>query len=247
MNNVFGWPIEGETKALAALIDERTDLPTLPERLGLCPPRPVIVLVGGAKGLGFSEHEGILRLLTDVLVPLAESLGAAIIDGGTNSGVMGLIGQMRGSMGAEFPLIGVLPAGKVALPGLPPPVKDAQLESHHTHFIFVPGAHWGDESAWLAQFASVLAQGAPSFTLVVNGGDVAWRDAAESVRSGRPVGVVGGSGRAADSMADALHGRSTNAQARDLAASGLLREIKLTSNVKDLTRTLREILVPEAV
>jgi hypothetical protein len=75
------------------------------------------------------------------------------------------------------------------------------LEAHHTHFLFVPGEKWGDESPWLSMVATALAGSAPSATLLVNGGDVSRRDVALSLQARRPVVVVAGTGRLADELA----------------------------------------------
>src|SRR5206468_11337979 len=65
----------------------------------------------------------------------------------------------------SFPLIGVAPAGAVALPRSsdPHPAPEAvPLEPHHSHFLLVPGERWGDESPWLAAVVAALAGDRPS-------------------------------------------------------------------------------------
>jgi hypothetical protein len=62
---------------------------------GLRPDRAVIVLVGGAGGMGEKELETAARVLRDEVVPVAERREAVVIDGGTDSGVMQLIGRTR--------------------------------------------------------------------------------------------------------------------------------------------------------
>jgi hypothetical protein len=139
---------------------------------------------------------------------------------------MRLLGETRSTLGAAFPLVGVAAAGTVAIPGRPaPPGADAVLEPHHTHFVLVPGNQWGAESPWIAQTATVLAGGAPSVTVLVNGGEVAYTDVECSMQAGRHVLVVAGSGRTADTLAAALAGAETNQRARALAASGLIRSV----------------------
>ncbi|MBD2244708.1 hypothetical protein H6G26_14110 [Nostoc sp. FACHB-888] len=49
------------------------------------------------------------RLFTEVLAPIAESLGAYVVDGATDAGVMQLIGEARTYINARFALIGVRP------------------------------------------------------------------------------------------------------------------------------------------
>src|SRR5215207_1178013 len=99
--------------------------------LGLRPPRPVLVVVGGAGGLGEADVAPLQSLFADGLAPLAERCGAAVIDGGTDAGVMSLIGQARAEIGGSFPLIGVAPTERVAIPGVPSS-EGTPLETHHT-------------------------------------------------------------------------------------------------------------------
>ena len=59
-------------------------------------------------------------LFVETLAPLAEALGAFVVDGGTDAGVMRLMGQAHAETGATFPLIGVAVTGMVALPDVAP-------------------------------------------------------------------------------------------------------------------------------
>jgi hypothetical protein len=76
------------------------------------------------------------------------------------------------------------------------------LEPHHVHLL-VPGDAWGDESPWLAEVASVVAGDHPSVTLLVNGGETTYIDAAQSIQRRRPVIVLAETGRTADAIAAA--------------------------------------------
>ncbi len=78
------------------------------------------------------------------------------------------------------------------------------LEPNHTHIFLTPGTNWGDETHLLSQIATILADSAPSLTLLVNGGNVALSEVAESVEAHRPIIVVAGSGRLADEIAAAI-------------------------------------------
>jgi hypothetical protein len=142
---------------------------------------------------------------------------------------MRLMGEAYAEIGAGFPLIGVASAGTVALPNIVPPRPDAAaLEAHHGHFVLTPGEDWGDEAPWLARVASVLAEGVPSVTVLVNGGRVAMDDVLLSVRGRRPVIVVAGSGRLADVLARDSRANTLKSPARELAATGLLQVADLT-------------------
>jgi hypothetical protein len=222
----FSLDFSGGGAARALEVADADELPGALTALGLVPPRPAVVVVGGAGGLDDAALRRLRSVFASGVVPVLERCGAAAVDGGTFSGVMRLLGETRSTLGAAFPLVGVVAVGTVAMPGrLAPPGAEAVLEPHHTHFVLVPGKQWGAEAPWIAQTATVLAGGAPSVTVLVNGGEIAYTDVECSMQAGRHVVVVAGSGRTADTLAAALAGAETNEHARALAASGLIRSV----------------------
>jgi SLOG in TRPM, prokaryote len=88
----------------------------------------------------------------------------------------------------------------------------------------------------------VLAARAASLTILVNGGEIAWEDVTQSVKAGHPVLVIGGSGRTADTIANALHKEATDERTKRLVDSNLLRVVDLTSDFGELTRVVEEML-----
>jgi hypothetical protein len=210
--------------------------------LGLRPPLPVLVVVGGAGGLAEADVAPLRSLFSDGLAPLAERRGAAVMDGGTDAGVMRLMGEARSQIGASFPLIGVAPAERVAIPGTPSSAQDTPLESHHTHLLLVPGADWTAGARWLSQAADFLAGDAPSVTILVNGGEVAYDDTALSIQARRPVVVVAGTGRTADVLARAADGDTSDERATAMAASGLLRVVDIASGTDALVDVVASLL-----
>lgn len=233
---------QGQT-ATAARVSESTELSNVLEQMGLIGSRPILVIVGGASQISAADFGRIQSLFVEVLAPIAESLGAYVVDGGTDAGVMQLIGNARQQTKSTFPLIGVAPIGKVILPNQTEAADDAApLEPHHTHFVLVPGNNWGDESPWIVKVATILAGGAPSVTVLINGGEITFLDAANSVVAGRLVMVIAGSGRTADKLVSALHGEATDERAEKLAASGKLQTIDLEAEVEELTQTIKHLL-----
>jgi SLOG in TRPM, prokaryote len=190
--------------------------------------RAVIVLVGGAGGIDGQDLESLRQVLQNDVVPVAERLGAAVIDGGTDSGVMRLMGRARSGLGGRFPLVGVAAEGTVVVPGTGPPSSDAvELEPNHTLFLLVPGTQWGDEARWITQVAAIVAGSGPSVTILVNGGQIAYTDVSGSLSSGRPVVVLAGSGRTADAIAEARAGNGGDARAVEIAASPLTTVVQV--------------------
>ena len=81
---------------------------------------------------------------------------------------------------------------------------------------------WGDEVPWLGRVASAVAGSRASATLLVNGGEIAYLDMADSLSRDRPVVVLAGSGRTADDVAAAAApNESARPAARRLAESPL--------------------------
>jgi hypothetical protein len=234
----FRIELTGAAFALGVQVSEATELPAAMEVLGLHPPRPTVVVVGGAAGLEEARIDGLRPVFTTGIAPVIQRCGAVGVDGGTPFGVMRLFGEARAAMQAAFPLVGVVAAGPVKLPrGQPFAHAETVLEAHHTHFVVVPGDRWGAEAPWIARTASVLAGATPSITVLVNGGQIAYSDVRHSVEAGRRVVVIAGSGGTADVFADALAGAPADHRAAALIRSGLIRVIR-----KDQPTLLAELL-----
>lgn len=246
MKNCLKLTFNSGQTALAIRVEQQTELPDALEVIGLGGSRSVLVVVGGASNISEADFLRIQRLFTEVLAPIAESLGAYVVDGGTDAGIMQLMGEARTQIGAKFALIGVTPESKVALPNQEEPTADLiPLEPNHTHFVLVPGNNWGDESSWISRVATVLANNAPSLTVLLNGGEITFEDAFSSVNIGRLVVVIAGSGRTADILADALRGQATDERAKKLAKSGTLQYIDLIDiekGVENLGKIIKDLL-----
>lgn len=190
-------------QAIVIPLDSTQDLAAALQRAELQSPSPTLVIIGGASQMTQESIDRVHQLFQTVLAPLAEALRAVVIDGGTDTGVMQMIGQARTALQASFPLLGVAPASMVYLPGKSNPDGEP-LEPNHTHFVLTPGTEWGDESPWISAIASLLAADRGAVTVLINGGAVSLREVLESLKAGRPVVVIAGSGRLADEIATAI-------------------------------------------
>ena len=225
---------------LTIRVERPDDLARGLEELGLEPPRPTVVVAGGACKLSVGDAGLIEPALTD-LAGAADRLDAAIVDGGTDAGVMRILGRARAN-GHSFPLVGVVVDSLAVEPGTEPDGEQAVLEPNHSHAVLVPGAEWGDEVPWLVRVADALAAGAPSITVLANGGDIAFEDAAASVNGGRIVLALDGSGRTADELAAAARGEPADERARVLAASGLVHVLDLREDGDGLAVEVERLL-----
>jgi hypothetical protein len=88
MQRPFELVFPGKLTALASQVHRPSELPTALSSLGLGRPRPVLVLVGGADRLSEVDMARLRQDFTDALAPVAEALGATVVDGGTDAGVM---------------------------------------------------------------------------------------------------------------------------------------------------------------
>ncbi len=243
MTKPFYFNFNGMPTTAAITVPDETSLQQAINNLKLPQAQPVIVIVGGAKFMSAEDMEQTLDFFCQVVVKLAEEQRAVVIDGGTDSGVMQLIGRARQKMGANFPLVGVLIELFANWPGKTEPFPRAKpLEPNHTHFIFTPGDSWGDEVPFMAEVASLVARGQPSITIMVNGGDVTYKDARYSQKHNRPVVTVSGSGRTADEVAAAVRGEKTDEKAIRLVEDGNVHSVELNWDYAKTLSVLRQLM-----
>ena len=165
--------------------------------------RPVIVVCGGADELGDAG------VLGRAVAGAAAATGAAVVDGGTDAGVMAEIGRRRRERPDAFAaLVGVAPAALVG-----PEEDRVPLEPNHTHFVLAEGSEWGAETGLLFDVAAALARRA--VVVVAGGGDVTLTEVREAVRRGWPVFVIEGTGGTADAIAAVV--RTKGARDAELA------------------------------
>jgi hypothetical protein len=171
-------------------------------RLGLAPPpggRPVIVVCGGADGLRGSALDRARTVIEDAVAPVAGVTGAAVVDGGTATGVMRLTGAARALRPDAMPvLVGVAPGRLISYPG--GPAEGAPLDSRHSHFILADSDRWGGETALLMSVAAALAGSGRVAMVLAGGGRVAELELAEARERDWPVLAIAGTGGVAGSL-----------------------------------------------
>jgi hypothetical protein len=242
MRQPFQIDFSNQLAAKGIYLQPPAELSSLLDSLGLSKGQRVLVIIGGASLLSETDFAQIKLLFSEVLAPLAHKWSACVVDGGTDAGVMRLMGQARVEIQATFPLVGVAPIDLAILPDRNGYLPDAApLEPHHTHFLLVPGSKWGDESPWIAQVASEIADGQPSVTILINGGEVSWKDASESIQQGRVLVVVAGSGRTADLLAAVSRHERADERAQAIVDSGLVEVIDLNAGREELTKTIEKL------
>ena len=158
-------------------------------------PNPVIVLVGGAGGIGWLDTFPVRKAIR-LIARLAQETRSVVVDGGTQAGIMTEMGKQRKRNHFSFPLLGVVFDSLLMR-------KDPEsiLDPNHTHFFLVPGDKWGDESAWISKIATAIAGDKKSLTILVNGGRISRNDVEYSLLENRTAVVMRGTGRMADEIA----------------------------------------------
>lgn len=179
----------------------------------------LIMLAGGAAGLDESLKPRLAQLFSRGIAWAAAEMHAIIVDGGTQAGVMALMGQGVADQGRNSILLGVAPVGKVSYPGGPAEgsFEDrASLDPNHSHFVLVESDEWGGETETMYELAEELSKEIPVLTVLVNGGQVAKHEVLQSIRQGWPMIVVEGTGRLADEIARTVR-EKTEALSEEIA------------------------------
>ena len=234
--------------AVVVTAQRDTDAQTILKSLGITQPHALIMVFGGAKGLDDSQNARLAELFTSAVAPAAAEAGALIIDGGTQSGVMAMMGEAfaRNCRGSQ--LLGIAPAGKVTYPGGPNDSNigdGAPLEPNHSHFVLVESDEWGGETSTMFKLAQAL--NAAVATMLINGGQIAENEALQTVRNGWRLLVVEGSGRFADDLSAATRDARLNTSAivNEITRSGCVKLFSINRPAEGLKSQLQEILHPE--
>jgi len=218
------------------------------DALEITSPRAVILLFGGAAGLDDSRKAHLTTLFADGVTPVAAELGALIIDGGTQSGVMAIMGEAVARHPGKCQLLGIAPKGKITNPEIAGASKiseGAALEPHHSHFVLVESAEWGGETGKMLELARVFNM--PIVAILVNGGAIAADEALHSVRNGWPLFVIEGSGRFADELSAAVRDclSAKSAEVSEIARSGRVALFHIDDAASTLKIQLRRMFSQE--
>ena len=185
-------PLKRGVNAIGVNITDDKEIQEALIELEIPHPNRVIVLVGGAGGIGFWDKFP-MRKAIRIVARLAEDTQSIVVDGGTQAGIMTEIGKQRKQNKFSFPLIGVV-FDSLLMQQEPKSI----LDPNHTHFFLIPGEDWGDESAWISKIATAIAGNQKSITILVNGGNISRTDVQYSLLENRPAFVMRGTGRMAN-------------------------------------------------
>ena len=215
------------------------------DALEITSPRAVILLFGGAAGLDDSRKAHLATLFADGITPVAADLDVLVIDGGTQSGVMGMMGEAVARYPGTCHLLGIAPAGKVTYPGRPDEAGSndrVPLEPNHSRFVLVESNEWGGETDKMFELARAF--NVPIVAILVNGGAIAADEALQTVRNGWQLLAIEGSGRFADGLSAAVRGQpAKSVEVSEIACSGLVGLFHVDDAAQKLIGELRRMLM----
>jgi len=211
-------------KAKAVFIAPNEAAKTVIGQLGFKQPRPAIFVTGGASNMAPEDVAMTERIVEEAISRFAEEHQIAIVDGGTESGIMQMVGEARRKQKYTFPLIGVAPLGKVQYPGFANTQHEAELEDSHSHFVLVEGDQWGDETEMIVALTQAISGFGKqqAVGILVNGGKIARQEVylASTKDHKMPMLVLEGSGRFADELATAVRTGETSKRILKAILSG---------------------------
>jgi TRPM family ion channel/conflict system pore-forming effector with SLATT domain/uncharacterized protein DUF4231 len=181
-------------------------------------PKSIILVFGGASGsLDTSDTSiSILHQILDDVLQYASDNSAIIIDGGTKSGIMEIIGQKVSELDhSKKPnILGVAPAELISLPksigkedndDMDVENDKVSLDPNHSHFVLVEGDRWGDETIKLFEISSALAadddDDVPVVSLLAGGGKISKKEILFCIDYNWPIIVIEKTGYLADEIA----------------------------------------------
>jgi hypothetical protein len=199
------------------------------EALGLTNFRSALLVSGGAALMDPYDTEQMRILASEGIARFAEAHRVVVIDGGTATGVMRLLGEVRRQNGYHFPLVGVAPIGAVRYPGHETGGGET-LDSGHSHFVFTDGKEFGQESAAMAEITRAIAirGNRRGLSIIINGGEISRQETYDrTLETDRafPLLVLDGSGRFANELAAA----ATGIEPKDTRVTDIVRkgEVKI--------------------
>lgn len=214
------------------------------KKLGIQPGPPVIVFMGGAAKMKADDGIRLERAIHDGVARAAVELGASVVDGGTNSGTLGLLNTALRERRHPGFYIGVAPGALTHLPNHPTNGTLESLGDAHTHFVLVEGENWGDELFPMYAVINALAEGVPSVAILVNGGKGTQDELGENVSDARKVMVLAGSGRLADKISHQLRypGTLVDANVEKMSKDGDFTIFEIDLEPEELTKKIKDYL-----
>jgi hypothetical protein len=253
---------DNNNQAVVVIPSAKQNAGDISAALELPPYKAVILVLGGADNIDEKITPKLSQLFGRGIARAAIEAGALIIDGGTQAGVMAMIGEGVAGRGYKTPLIGLAPFNKVSYPG---GGVNAQtpLERNHSHFVLVEGNDWGSETATMFNLTNALttkkendinakaSSNIPVVAILGGGGTVTKMEVLNAVRKNISLIVIEGSGGFADEVAAAWHKKDNSPDdpvMAEIIADGEIYTYQLSNSVKSIERLIiRELGTDEVL
>ena len=158
--------------AKAIRVSPETNADEILQKLELDGLNNALITVSGGAGKINLDDEKLSRLsqiCSRGIAAAAAEIGADLIDGGTASGIMKMMGQGVLDRGRRSRLIGVCPEPLTQYPNKKPNKKHAalnpdditDLDPNHSHFVLVDSDQWGGETETNYRVAEALSRQTP--------------------------------------------------------------------------------------
>lgn len=252
MGNPIDFPDGGRALVVEAAPDASPR--RLLDELGIQAPGAIVVVVGAADSLDPSIVPWLTQQFSRGLGVAATKTDAVLIDGGTASGAMAVLGEAIADRLPRPALLGVAPLAKVTYPDGPPADGErVALEPNHTHFVLADLGEWGQETELLFRLADTLADGVPVVVVLVGGGQVAREEARQAARRDWPLLVITGTGGLADNLAEIMARRQASAKVEaiedpvmaEIVAYGKIDTVALRADPSELGGLILRRLRPD--
>lgn len=236
--------------APAVRIEPEGDPQEVIDTFGLSVPRPTIFISGGAGGMSDDDIVRTRDIIENCIARFAAEHNITVIDGGTEAGVMQMMGEARKQNQHTFPLIGIAPEARVTYPGHAGLSDDADLEDGHSHFVLVNSDEWGGESGMIVNLTRTVAGGKCAMMgILINGGSIAEHDVYLATGGGGnnaiPMMILEGSGRKADEISTASRTGQTSSKVIRAIIAGDIRLTALNDGPDAMYEKLQEHFFPQ--
>lgn len=262
--NTIDISFSNKNKAKAVFPSDTDSIESIDESLAIPDYKSILLVLGGADSIETEIKSKLSQLFDRGIAKAVIHVGALVVDGGTMSGVMQLMGEALASRDAKIKLVGIAPESLIIYPASKTngTTTLVELEPNHSHFVLTSGKQWGDESIilyelikhWRHQKKSIPSSKKagnksvgnavvkiPCLALLAGGGLNSKKEVLFAVRKNIPLLIIAGSGGLADEIAKSFADKTTDSSDRQLTeiiADGDIQIIQLNHSVKNIERLI---------
>lgn len=233
-------------------VNADTNIQDVIDLLEIPPPRMTIILNGGTSTLDKTLQQKLTVLLQDGLARIVCEENITVITGATDAGIFSIFGQGLEKWRGEPVCIGVAVKNLVTWPGRAPKWIPAfnknrvALESHHSHFVFVDGQDWGDETEIMYALMETLSRNCSSLGVFVGGGGITLNEMEANVAQNRQMILISGSGRTTDTVVKGHSGEGLlDGRFMRIVAKGKIFIFSIDKKADDLYHLIHQLLIQD--